>query len=153
MAIIDTLKAAFFSKPSSLGNQYLDKFRSTLPDMEEHELSISLVALGATGVSYIQYNLYIADSVWQVYAALYEFNSGFYKELPFSGNTFIRAYTAHVALLKKLKSQKPTQFHEVMSKLYKFVVFVSPSHFSCYVMLISFQVCSSQRWRHCEWCR
>jgi len=121
--------------------------------MEEHELSISLVALGATGVSYIQRNLYIADSVWQVYAALYEFNSGFYKELPFSGNTFIRAYTAHVASLEKLKSQKPTQFHEVMSKLYKFVVFVSPSLFSCYVMLISFQVCSSRRWRHREWCR
>lgn len=108
MAIIDTFKATFFSKPSSLHNQYLDKFLSTLPDVEKHELSISLVALGATEVSYIQCNLYIADSVWQVYVALYKFNLGFYKELPFSGNTFIRVYTAHVASLEKLKFQKPT---------------------------------------------
>ena len=54
MAIVETLKAAFFSKPSSLGNQYLNKFHSSLPDApDEHELSISLVALGATGVSLI----------------------------------------------------------------------------------------------------
>jgi hypothetical protein len=35
-----------------------------------------------------------------------------------------RAYAAHVASLNKLKQQKPTKFHEVMSRLYKLVVFV-----------------------------
>ncbi|KAF8952950.1 hypothetical protein BDZ97DRAFT_1930154 [Flammula alnicola] len=109
-AIIDTLKAAFFSKPSSIGNQYLDKFTSILPEKpDERELSIPLVALCATGV----------------YAGLYEYRSGFHKELSFSGNTFIKAYSTHVKSLEKLKAGKPTLFHEIMSKLYKLVVTVS----------------------------
>jgi hypothetical protein len=137
-------KLLLFLKPSSLGNQYLDKFQSTLPEVEEHRLSILLVALGATGVSNVQCNLSIPDLLWQLYVGLYEFNSGFYKELPFSGNIFIRAYTAHIASLKKLQSQKLTQFYEVMSELYKLVMFVSPSPFSHYIMLMSFQVCSLQ---------
>jgi dsDNA-specific endonuclease/ATPase MutS2 len=73
--------------------------------------------------------MYLSNSVCQVYAALYEFMSGIHRELSFSGNTFIKAYTAHVGLLEKLKAKKPTEFHEVMSKLYKLVVFVLPYFF------------------------
>jgi hypothetical protein len=40
----------------------------------------------------------------------------------------------------------------VMSELYKLVVFVSPSPFSHYIMLMSFQVCSLQCWGHLKWC-
>jgi hypothetical protein len=54
MTIVDILKSAFFLKPSSLGNQYLDKFQLTLSDApDEHELSIFLATLEATGVSLI----------------------------------------------------------------------------------------------------
>lgn len=49
---MDTLKDAFFDTKGGFGFKYLDQFKSTLEGREEPELTIPIVALGATGVCF-----------------------------------------------------------------------------------------------------
>jgi hypothetical protein len=51
--IINILRSTFFSSPSAIGFRHKDLYRSSHPDRPEHELTIPLVALAATGVSYV----------------------------------------------------------------------------------------------------
>ena len=49
--LIDLIKTAFFNGPTAFGFKYKDHFVSSHPDRKEPELTMSIVALGATAVS------------------------------------------------------------------------------------------------------
>lgn len=102
-AIVDTLKAAYFAKPSSLGYEYLDKFNA---GKQEPELPFPLIALSATGV----------------FHGIYEYKTGAQVETNFDGNTFISTYTSHIRSLEKLKDEKPARYRHIMSTLYRLAV-------------------------------
>jgi hypothetical protein len=48
--LIDLIKSAFFNGPTAFGYKYKEHFVSSHPDRKEPELTMSIVALGATAV-------------------------------------------------------------------------------------------------------
>jgi hypothetical protein len=48
--LVDLLKTAFFNSPTAFGYKYKDCYVSSHPDHKEPELTMSIVALGATAV-------------------------------------------------------------------------------------------------------
>lgn len=51
-ALIDTIKDAYFATPTAFGFKFMNHFVSSHPTLAEPEMTIPLVALGATAVSY-----------------------------------------------------------------------------------------------------
>jgi uncharacterized protein DUF6532 len=50
--LIELIKNSFFNSPTAFGYKYRDCYVSSHPDRNEPELTISIVALGATAVQY-----------------------------------------------------------------------------------------------------
>ena len=51
--LIDLIKVAFFNGPTGFGFKYKEYFMSSHPDHKEPELTMSIVALGATAVCHL----------------------------------------------------------------------------------------------------
>ncbi|KIM47377.1 hypothetical protein M413DRAFT_22059 [Hebeloma cylindrosporum] len=110
--LIALIKTAFFNGPTAFGYKFKKDYISTHPDHKEPELTIPLVALGATAF----------------FAALYEWRDGkkarmsvdsfkAAKSEKFEGDNFKKVYDRHVETLSKLK-KKVNTYHHVMSTLY-----------------------------------
>ena len=50
--LIDLIKTSFFNSPMAFGYKYRDCYMSSHPNRKEPELTMSIVALGATAVQY-----------------------------------------------------------------------------------------------------
>jgi uncharacterized protein DUF6532 len=50
--LIDLIKMAFFNGPTAFGHKFKEHYVSSHPDRKEQELTMSIVALGATAVRY-----------------------------------------------------------------------------------------------------
>ena len=56
--LIDLIKSSFFNSPTAFGYKYRDCYVSMHPNRKEPELTMSIVALGATAVQY-SFNLFL----------------------------------------------------------------------------------------------
>ena len=66
--LIDLIKTAFFNGPTAFGYKFKKHYISSHPDRKEPELTIPMVALGATAVSNaFDHNLTIANVTIQVF--------------------------------------------------------------------------------------
>lgn len=122
---MDSLKDAFFDTKGSFGFKHLDRFKSTLKGREEPELTIPIVALGATGVSLLclLFNFSLLIFIYeQFYAALHSWSTGAYnKKEKFEGEAFNTTFERHVRYLKQIKEDNHIAFHVIMSRLYTHV--------------------------------
>ncbi|PPR00388.1 hypothetical protein CVT26_009669 [Gymnopilus dilepis] len=111
-ALIDTIKEAFFATPTAFGFRFKDEYVSSHPTRPEPELTIPLVALGATAL----------------YAAIFEWREGKKATRPsqnskasmaekFEGDQFKAVFDRHVGALASLKT-KPNTYHTIMSTLF-----------------------------------
>jgi len=61
--LIDLIKTAFFNGPTAFGYKFKEHYVTSHPDRKEAELTIPVVALGATAVSNaFGYNVTITDA-------------------------------------------------------------------------------------------
>jgi Domain of unknown function (DUF6532) len=66
--LIDLIKTAFFNGPTAFGYKFKKHYVTSHPDRKEPELTIPMVALGATAVSIaFDYNFTITDATIQVF--------------------------------------------------------------------------------------
>ncbi|KAF8803276.1 hypothetical protein BYT27DRAFT_7110256, partial [Phlegmacium glaucopus] len=113
--LIDLIKTAFFNGPTGFGYKFKQYYVSSHPELKEPELTIPIVALGATAF----------------FAALYEWregkkgktssNSQKGKAEKFEGDNFKKVYDRHIETLMKLK-KKVNTYHKFMSELYSKVI-------------------------------
>lgn len=128
--LIDLIKTAFFNGPTAFGFKYKEHFVSSHPDRKEPELTMSLVALGATAVRYFFFELIVTDLL-KFFAVLWEWREGKKAKLnsegqkskgdKFEGDNFKKVYDRHMETLSLLK-KKINTYHQVMSTLYSKVV-------------------------------
>ena len=127
--LIDLIKTAFFNGPTAFGHKFKAHYVSSHPDRKEPELTMSIVALGATAVCPFSENLsqrIITDSL-KFFAVLWEWHEG--KKMKsnsegqkskgekFKGDSFKKIYDRHMETLGLLK-KKINTCHRVMSTLY-----------------------------------
>lgn len=68
--LIDLIKTAFFNGPTAFGYKFKKYYVTSHPDRKEPELTIPVVALGATAVSSIfDHYLAITDEMIQVFCS------------------------------------------------------------------------------------
>lgn len=68
--LIDLIKSAFFNGPTAFGYKFKKHYVTSHPDRKEPELTIPVVALGATAVSdAFDHNLTITDMAIQVFCS------------------------------------------------------------------------------------
>lgn len=109
--LIDLIKASYFNGPTAFGYKFKDSYMSSHPDRKEPELTMSIVALGATAF----------------FAVLWEWREGKKsksssdshktKGAKFEGDSFKKVYDRHMDTLMALK-KKINSYHYVMSTLY-----------------------------------
>ncbi|KAF8815657.1 hypothetical protein BYT27DRAFT_7079530, partial [Phlegmacium glaucopus] len=113
--LVELLKTAFFNGPTGFGYKFKEYYVSSHPDLKEPELTIPIIALGATAF----------------FAALYEWREGKKGKMSsdsqkakaekFKGNNFKRVYDRHMETLMKLK-KKINTYHKFMAELYLKVI-------------------------------
>ncbi|PPQ66418.1 hypothetical protein CVT26_011287 [Gymnopilus dilepis] len=116
-ALIDLIRDAFFSNPTAFGYKFKEYYVSSHPTQVEPELTIPLVALGATAL----------------FAAIWEWRDGkrptkssktnsevaiLKSAERFNGDLFKTVYNRHVNALTSLKQKAANTFHSIMAKLY-----------------------------------
>ncbi|PPQ83324.1 hypothetical protein CVT26_015164 [Gymnopilus dilepis] len=116
-ALIDLLRDAFFASPTAFGYKFKEYYVSSHPTQPEPELTIPLVALGATAL----------------FAAIWEWRDGkrptkssktktevaiLKSGERFNGDLFKNVYERHVNALTNLKQKAANTFHSVMARLY-----------------------------------
>ncbi|KAF9000076.1 hypothetical protein BDQ17DRAFT_1327898 [Cyathus striatus] len=101
-AILETIKESFFQLPLSIGHEVVMKHNEKINRVDELELPIAMVTLGATAV----------------YAALLEWKDGIKMMQPLDGNIFAATYQDHMETLEALKGEYPNVFHVIMHVLY-----------------------------------
>ncbi|PPQ86605.1 hypothetical protein CVT26_015013, partial [Gymnopilus dilepis] len=117
-ALIDTIKEAFFATPTGFGFRFKGEYVSSHPTLPEPELTIPLVALGATGVSYIHPTLLSPlDDLFCQPASRPSQPSKASMSEKFEGDQFKAVFDRHVAALTALKTT-PKTCHTVMSSLF-----------------------------------
>ncbi|KJA13097.1 hypothetical protein HYPSUDRAFT_151966, partial [Hypholoma sublateritium FD-334 SS-4] len=110
-AIIQILRATFFSSQNALGHRHMKEYTSSHPTRLEPELTVQLVALAATGI----------------HAALDCWRDGNYikrKNEKFDGETYKTVYERHIVNLIKIRTDHANFFHSLMSEIYVKVVYV-----------------------------
>lgn len=77
-ALIDLIKTAFFNGPTAFGYKFKKHYVTSHPERKEPELTIPVVALGATAVSnpFDYYNLTITDPIVNDTSFLLPYMSG-----------------------------------------------------------------------------
>ena len=129
--LIDSIKTAFFNGPTAFGYKYKEHFVSSHPDRKEPELTMSIVALGATAVRYLKKIEFLLTDLAKFFAVLWEWREGKKIKLnsegqksrgdKFEGDNFKKVYERHMDTLSALK-MKINTYHRVMSTLYSKVV-------------------------------
>ena len=125
--LIDLIKTAFFNGPTAFGFKFKEYYASSHPDRKESELTMSIVALGATAVrSLFLFFLFNTDSD-KFFAVLWEWREGKKTKLnsegqkgkgeKFEGDNFKKVYDRHMETLGLLK-KKINTYHQVTSTLY-----------------------------------
>ncbi|KAF8991494.1 hypothetical protein BDQ17DRAFT_1433065 [Cyathus striatus] len=102
IAISETLKTSYFIHSSSIGHDVITQYNIEMDNIEEPELPIAMVALGAT----------------TVYAALMEWKNSIKLAKSFDGNLFASTYQYHMESLETIQEQCPKAFHAIMHELY-----------------------------------
>jgi hypothetical protein len=125
--LIDLIKLAFFNGPTAFGFKYKEHYVSTHPDRKEPELTMSIVALGATAVCCFLFKKRIVTDSLKFFAVLWEWREGRKtksnsegqksKGEKFEGDNFKKVYDRHMETLASLK-KKINTYHQVMSTIY-----------------------------------
>jgi Domain of unknown function (DUF6532) len=126
--LIELIKTAFFNGPTAFGFKFREYYASTHPIRKEPELTMSIVALGATAVrSFFTKKLMIITDLEKFFAVLWEWREGKRVKLnsegqkskgeKFEGDNFKKVYDRHMEVLVSLKTRINT-YHQVMSTLY-----------------------------------
>ncbi|KAF9005406.1 hypothetical protein BDQ17DRAFT_1352996 [Cyathus striatus] len=96
-AISETLKNSFFSYPASIGHEVVTKYNKEIDKMDEPELLIAMVALGATAV----------------FASLWEWKDGIKTTKHFDGSLIVETYRDHVETIEVMQKESPNGFHAI----------------------------------------
>ena len=130
--LIELLKTAFFNGPTGFGYKFKQFYVSSHPDHKEPELTIPIVALGATAVSPPFPSRLVSSGLslmewYKFFAALYEWHEGKKGKMSsesqkakaekFEGDNFKKVYNRHLETLTKLK-RKINTYHKFMAELY-----------------------------------
>ena len=117
---------AFFNGPTAFGHKFKEHYVSSHPDRKEQELTMSIVALGATAVRYFCEKVWFNTDSFKFFAVLWEWREGKKMKLnseqkgkgeKFEGDNFKKVYDRHMETLGLLK-KKINTYHQVMSTLY-----------------------------------
>ncbi|PPR02153.1 hypothetical protein CVT26_012114 [Gymnopilus dilepis] len=115
--LIDLLHYSCFATSGGLGWKFKEFYTSSHPTQSEPELTIPLVALGATA-------LYAAISEWRDGKKIMKVSKSKAETAvlrsaeQFDGDVFKMVFDRHVGTLTELKQKAPNTFHSVMSRLY-----------------------------------
>ncbi|OJT06024.1 hypothetical protein TRAPUB_1711 [Trametes pubescens] len=101
---IETLRVAFFKRPSSLGFELSKQFESSLPNKpDEKELPAPMLALVATAL----------------HAAIEDCKYGHKQPCDFSSNDYWNVYKDHIQELSSIRRDGPLQYHVLMHGLWR----------------------------------
>jgi len=103
--IITVIRDLYFAGGTqSFCNRFVRLFPKYEDDhgVEVYEAPIPMVALVATGL----------------YAALYEWRSGFHQSMDFSANAFLDVYQGHVDTLQHIQDHRASSFHIMMRDIF-----------------------------------
>ncbi|KAI0819803.1 hypothetical protein BC628DRAFT_1525366 [Trametes gibbosa] len=93
---LETLRVAFFKKPSSFGFEVSKYFESSLPDKpDEKEIPAAMLSLVATAL----------------HAAIEDCKHNHMQPRDFSANDYWSVYKDHIQELSTIRAHGPTQFH------------------------------------------
>ncbi|EIW53614.1 uncharacterized protein TRAVEDRAFT_23899 [Trametes versicolor FP-101664 SS1] len=96
---LETLRVAFFKRPSSLGFKISEHFESSLPDKpDEKEIPAAMLALVATAL----------------HAAIEDCKHNRVQPRDFSSNDYWGVYKDHIQELSTIRTHGPVQFHVLM---------------------------------------
>ncbi|KAI0353816.1 hypothetical protein OH77DRAFT_1590904 [Trametes cingulata] len=101
---VETLRAAFFKRPNSLGFKISDRFESTLPEKpDEKEIPAAMLALVAT----------------TLHAAIQDCKQGYTAPRDFTTNEYWGVYKDHIQELSTIRMAGPVQYHVLMHSLWR----------------------------------
>ncbi|KAI0631296.1 hypothetical protein C8Q77DRAFT_1061858, partial [Trametes polyzona] len=104
VVFVETMRAAFFKRPKSIGFRIIPSLVSSLPDKPgEKEIPASMLALVATAL----------------YAAIEDCKCGHHQPRDFSTNDYWGVYKDHMTILNNIRTQGPVQYHVLMHGLYR----------------------------------